>query len=211
MSDKERVAATKKTLLDAKDMAIAAAQAACALVALAAMIPQMTAPAASICAACKVAAAPMAAASGGGSSNEQAGAPALRRQQDSREHVQAQQGLVAQLKEEIKQLVQQEDYSAASAKKKVLEAAQQVLEKMGACSASGTCTATDRKGAGWAARFGFGGSGGTGDGVKTEPSPETGGEKAGAPQETGNKEGEDQTEEASSAQEGGGAPLLKPI
>ena len=68
MSDKERVAATKKALLDAKDMAIAGAQAACALVALAAMIPQMAAPAASICAACKA----TAAAGGGGSSNDQA-------------------------------------------------------------------------------------------------------------------------------------------
>ena len=68
MSDKERVAATKKALLDAKDMAIAGAQAACAIVALAAMIPQVAAPAASICAACQSAAAPMAAASGGGSS-----------------------------------------------------------------------------------------------------------------------------------------------
>ena len=55
MSDKERVAATKKALLDAKDMAIAAAQAACAIVALATMIPQIAAPAASICAACNVA------------------------------------------------------------------------------------------------------------------------------------------------------------
>ena len=74
MSDKERVAATKKALLDAKDMAIAGAQAACALVALAAMIPQMAAPAAAICTACQSAAVPMAAASGGGSSNDQAGA-----------------------------------------------------------------------------------------------------------------------------------------
>jgi uncharacterized caspase-like protein len=127
---------------------------------------------------------------------------ALRRQQDSRTHVQTQEELVAQLKEEIKELVQEEQYVDAGAKKKVLEAAQQVLEKMGACSASGTCTATDRKGPGWAATFGFGSSGGTVDGEKTEPSPETGGEEAGAPQETGN-EGEDQAEEAST-QEGGG-------
>ena len=68
MSDKERVAATKKALLDAKDMAIAGAQAACALVALAAMIPQIAAPAASVCKACKA----TAAAGGGGSSNDQA-------------------------------------------------------------------------------------------------------------------------------------------
>jgi hypothetical protein len=87
----------------------------------------------------------MAAASGGGSSNEQAGAPALRRQQDSREHVQAQQGLVAQLKEEIKQLVQEDNFAAAGAKMKALEVAQQVLGQMGACSAGGTCTATDRE------------------------------------------------------------------
>jgi uncharacterized caspase-like protein len=130
---------------------------------------------------------------------------ALRQQQDSRTHVQAQQGLVAKLKNEMQAFKDADDFDAAGAKKKLLEAAQQVLEKMGACSASGTCTATDREGQGWAARFGFGGSGGTGDGVKTEPSPETGSGEAGAPQETGNNEGEDQTEEASSAQEGGGA------
>ena len=72
MSDEERVAATKKTLLDAKDMAIAAAQAACAIVALAAMIPQVAAPAAAICAACQSAAVPMAVVGGSGSSNDQA-------------------------------------------------------------------------------------------------------------------------------------------
>ena len=41
--------------------------------------------------------------------------------------MQAQPGRVAQLKEEIKQLVQKDDFAAAGAKMKALEVAQQVL------------------------------------------------------------------------------------